>query len=145
MNDSRLTSCYLVYYKYQHPLGWATQEFKGFRACFVLYIINLSIRNPKKIYIMHTNIIYISTIYCITYYILYNMIYIMYIIYVCVCTLSRVQLWPQRLYSRLGSSVHGIFQARIMEWVVISYSRGSSWPRDWTCISCISCVGRRIL
>ena len=30
-----------------------------------------------------------------------------------------------------GSSVHGIFQARILEWLAISYSRGSSWPRDW--------------
>ena len=29
-----------------------------------------------------------------------------------------------------GSSVHGIFQARILEWVAISYSRGSCWPRD---------------
>ena len=37
-----------------------------------------------------------------------------------------------------GSSVHGISQARILEWVAISFSRGSSWPRDWTCISCIT-------
>ena len=36
-----------------------------------------------------------------------------------------------------GSSVHGILQARILEWVAISFSRESSWPRDWTCISCI--------
>ena len=34
-----------------------------------------------------------------------------------------------------GSSVHGILQARILEWVAISFSRGSSWPGDWTCIS----------
>ena len=40
-----------------------------------------------------------------------------------------------------GSSVHGIFQARVLEWVAISFSRGSSWPRDWTRISCIA--GRR--
>ena len=36
-----------------------------------------------------------------------------------------------------GPSVHGIPQARILEWVAISPSRGSSWPRDGTCISCI--------
>ena len=36
-----------------------------------------------------------------------------------------------------GFSVHGILQARILEWVAISFLRGSSWPRDWTCISCI--------
>ena len=33
-----------------------------------------------------------------------------------------------------GSSVHGIFQARVLEWVAISYSRGSFQPRDRTCI-----------
>ena len=43
-----------------------------------------------------------------------------------------------------GSSVHGIFQARILEWDDISY-RGSSQPRDWTHISCISCTGRQSL
>ena len=43
------------------------------------------------------------------------------------------------------SSVHGIFQARILEWVAISSSRGSSWPRGLTHISCISCIGRQIL
>ena len=37
-----------------------------------------------------------------------------------------------------GSSVHRILQARILEWVAISFSRGSSRPRDWTCISCIA-------
>ena len=45
-------------------------------------------------------------------------------------------LRPHGLYP-LGSSVHGIFQARILEWVAISFSRGSSQPRDQTCISCI--------
>ena len=35
-----------------------------------------------------------------------------------------------------GSSVHGIFQARVLEWVTMSFSRGSSWPRDWTQVSC---------
>ena len=35
------------------------------------------------------------------------------------------------------SSVHGISQARILEWVAISPDRGSCWPRDWTCLSCI--------
>ena len=34
-----------------------------------------------------------------------------------------------------GSSVHGIFQARVLEWVATSFSRGSSWPRDQTLVS----------
>ena len=37
-----------------------------------------------------------------------------------------------------GSSVHGILQARILELVAISFSRGSSWPRDWTQVSRIA-------
>ena len=37
-----------------------------------------------------------------------------------------------------GSSVHGILQARILEWVAIPFSRGSSQPRDWTWVSCIA-------
>ena len=36
-----------------------------------------------------------------------------------------------------GSSVHGIFQAIALEWIAISFSRGSSQPRDWTQVSCI--------
>ena len=43
------------------------------------------------------------------------------------------------------SSDHGIFQATILEWVAISYSRGSSWPRDQTCVFCLSWIGRQIL
>ena len=37
-----------------------------------------------------------------------------------------------------GSSVHGILQARILEWVAIPFSRASSWPMDWTQVSCIT-------
>ena len=39
-----------------------------------------------------------------------------------------------------GSSVCGIFMARILEWVAISSSRGSSWPRNQTHVPCISCI-----
>ena len=48
-------------------------------------------------------------------------------------------------HSRPGSSVHGILQARILEWVAMPSSRGSSRPRDRTCISCISCLSRQVL
>ena len=43
-------------------------------------------------------------------------------------------------YSPPGSSVHGIFQARILEWVAIFSFKGSSWTRDWPLISCISYI-----
>ena len=44
-----------------------------------------------------------------------------------------------------GSSVHKIFQAKILESIAISSSKGSSLPRYWTHVSCISCIGRWIL
>ena len=39
-----------------------------------------------------------------------------------------------------GSSVHGIFQARIVEWVAISFSRESSQPRNQARVTCVSCI-----
>ena len=44
-----------------------------------------------------------------------------------------------------GSSVHGIFQTRILEWVVMASPRGYFWPRDRTLVSYVSCTGRRFL
>ena len=44
-------------------------------------------------------------------------------------------LWHPMDYSLPRSSIHGIFQARVLEWVAISFSRESSWPRDWTRVS----------
>ena len=64
---------------------------------------------------------------------------------VCVLTESCLTLRDPRDCSPPGSSVHGIVQARMLEWVAISFSRGSSQPRDWTHISYISCIGRHIL
>ena len=58
---------------------------------------------------------------------------------------SCLTLCNPMYWSSPGSSVHGIFQARTLEQVAISYSRGSSRPRDQTCVSCASCIGRRIL
>ena len=44
-----------------------------------------------------------------------------------------------------GFSVHGILQARIQEWVAISFSKESSWPRDWIRVSCSSPLQRDFL
>ena len=56
--------------------------------------------------------------------------------------LSRVWLFATPWTVAPQAPVCGIFQARILEWVAISFSRESSQPRDRTCISC---TGRRIL
>ena len=55
---------------------------------------------------------------------------------------SRLTLCDPVDCSPSGSSVQGILQVRILEWVAISSSRGSCAPRNWTCVSCI---GRLIL
>ena len=48
-------------------------------------------------------------------------------------------------WSPPGSSVPGILQARILEWVATPSSRGSSWSRDWTRVSYVSWTGRQVL
>ena len=53
----------------------------------------------------------------------------------CVCSIVSNSLWPHGLWLARLLSVHGIFQARILEWVAISFSRGSSQPRDQTWVS----------
>ena len=62
------------------------------------------------------------------------------------CMLSPVWLFHYPMDCHLlRSSVHGISQARRLEWVAISYFRGSSWLGDQTCISCVSWFGIWIL
>ena len=62
--------------------------------------------------------------------------------YVHVQLLSQLRLCNTMDYSPPGSSVHGISQARILEWVAVSFSRGFSWPWEQ---ACVSCIGRWIL
>ena len=61
------------------------------------------------------------------------------------CSVSQSCLTLFDPMSQPDSSVRGIFQARILEWVAISSFKESAWPRNWTHISCVSCIGRRIL
>ena len=59
-------------------------------------------------------------------------------------SLSCVWICDPMDYSLPGSSVHGILQATVLEWVAISSTRGSSGPRDQTHVSWVSCIGRQI-
>ena len=59
--------------------------------------------------------------------------------------LSCVHLFDPVDCSPPGSSVYGMLQARILQWFAISFSRGSSQPRDKIHISYVSCTGRRVL
>ena len=61
----------------------------------------------------------------------------------CVCICAQLCLTLCDPMDLPGSSVHEIFQARILEWIAISSSRGSSQSRDQNCISCISCIDRQ--
>ena len=61
------------------------------------------------------------------------------------CFQSCLTLCDPMDRSLQGAFVHGILQARILEWVAISFSRSSSQPRDWTHVSYISLTGRQDL
>ena len=65
------------------------------------------------------------------------------------CACLVIQLCPTLFYpmdcSPPGCSTHWIFQARVLEWVAISFSRRSSQPRDQTHVSRVSCTGQQIL
>ena len=65
---------------------------------------------------------------------------LLFLLCVCVChSVLSDSLQPHRLLCPLqqpGSSVHGILQARILAWISVSFSRGSSWLRDQTLVSC---------
>ena len=68
-------------------------------------------------------------------------------VHACACKVTLVvsnSLWPYGL-SLPSSSVRGILQARILEWVAMPSSRDSSQSRDQTHVSYISCIGRRVL
>ena len=58
----------------------------------------------------------------------------------CVCTQLCPTLCDPMDCNLPGYSVHGIFQAGILDWVAISYFRGSSQPRDLTQVSCGFCT-----
>ena len=60
-------------------------------------------------------------------------------------THSSILAWKIPWRRTPGSSVHGILKARILEWVAMSSSRGSSGLRDQTHVSNVSCIGRQVL
>ena len=60
------------------------------------------------------------------------------VLVLCLCAQSCLTLCNPMDYSPPGSSVRGILQTGILQWVAISFSRRSSQPRDQTCISCIA-------
>ena len=68
--------------------------------------------------------------------------------YICVCVCARLlqsclTLCEPVNCSPLDSFVHGILQARILEWAAMPSSRGSPWPGDQTLDSCVSCIAGR--
>ena len=56
----------------------------------------------------------------------------------CLVAQSCLTLWDLMDYRLPGSFVHGISQAGILEWVAISFTGESSWPRNWTHVSCLA-------
>ena len=60
------------------------------------------------------------------------------------CMLNCIWLCNSMNYSPPDSVVHELFQAKILKWVATSYTRGSSWPKDPSCVSCTSYTGRQV-
>ena len=88
-----------------------------------------------KIFIFHHFHIYILAL--LIYYTLVVICFVLCVIYLEVAQ-SCPTLWDPTDCSLPDSSVHTIFQARVLEWVAISFCRRSSQPRDWTWASCIA-------
>ena len=86
-------------------------------------ILNESGDNGKK---------YIKAVYCHLAYLTYMQSVCVLVSQSCPTVCDPIDCGPQ------CSSVHGILQARILEWVAIPFSKGSSWPRDWTQVSRIA-------
>ena len=118
-----------------------------FRTLYVslnFIIREVFIKTWKTVFIFRTctcqtyALIHIYYSYIHTY--IYMYIYTHTHIYMCVCVhvlshFSQVQLFMTLVYSPLGSSVHGILQTRLLEWVAMPSFRGSFWSRDRTHIS----------
>ena len=94
---------------------------------------------------------YIYNIYCYKYIKYASHINTYMFIKRCICIYTRMGAQSLQLCPTLcnpmdcsspGSSVHGILQARILEWIAVSSSRGSSQHRDRTLVSYVSCTGR---
>ena len=80
---------------------------------------------------------------------LWRTVYMCVWVCMCVCVPVCAQSYPTLCdpldYSLPSSSVHRIFQVRILEWIAIYFSRASSLPRDQIRVSCVFCIGGQVL
>ena len=114
---------YPMYYYYWTFIWYCFFSITNYRICVKSFVQNHD-------YVLRLNWIFESQ--CVT---------TLKILHVCLCvcqSLSRLWLCDPMDCNPPGSSVLGILQARILEWVTISFSRVSSLPRDMTQVSCIS-------
>ena len=136
-NESRLASISqfgkLVVSVFPHTQSLGPYQWQAFKVRFRVFIVVLTVLKSR------------STSHCLTFIWVWSLSEPS---KVALCSmLSRFShvwlcatLWT--IYSPPGSSVHGILQARILEWVAMPGTRGSSQPRDQTRISYVSCIGR---
>ena len=109
--------------------------------CCDLFLLTLFYSHPSSVLLQFLCLIGSLVI------LIFNFILISIEVCVCTCSVSQsyLTLCDPIKCGPTASSIHGISQARILERVVISSSRGSSWPMDWTFISCISLLVSWIL
>ena len=109
--------------------------------CCDLFLLTLFYSHPSSVLLQFLCLIGSLVI------LIFNFILISIEVCVCTCSVSQsyLTLCDPIKCGPTASSIHGISQARILERVVISSSRGSSWPMDWTCVSWVCYAGRWVL
>ena len=132
-------------------IGESAHENKCLWVCLlpvIMKIVPISISNETKgtkVEIKKNQLCPSSNCSCECYdMLLWSLCYMVSLWMVC-CAQSGLTLCDPVDCSLSGSSAHRIILTRILEWVAISFSTGSSWSRNWTHVSCVSCIGQRVL
>ena len=119
------------------PLGLLTDQVSRWKEC--------QARSPQTSIVLTQNSHHLSHVSALPCSCLWSISRALICLFLMCCVQSCPALCDPMDFSLPGFSVHGIFQASILEMVVISFSRQSSWPRGWTHVSCVSCIGRWFL
>ena len=131
---------YIIFYTFQ-IFVCNVLKFSLFKWHMAIYIFLNPVWQSLSFNWNSYNLIFCNNKYIWNYFYLLISYYILYIIknYVYYIHMKKWKslshIW---LFATPGSSVHGIYQARILEWVAISFSRGSSWAREWPLVSYIA-------
>ena len=126
-----------------HILGMCSPKNEGREICTSVCVSFWSLETALKKTVLSEKLI--ETLALRVFLSVFPYVYAYICVHVCVLShFSHIWLCSPVDCSLPSSSVHGILQARILEWVATRSSSGSSQPRDRPCVSHISCIGRQV-